>query len=294
MTYALAERKKTRGSWRVLRLQKRNKRKKGRNSPAPSEDSSVYLTLTTFAKTLLDWFTKLLLAGAVVYGGLEGYQFATTSPQFEISEVTVVGNQTLPNKELHTWLGSVTGENIFLLNLEDLSSRLVRHPWIQTVSVRKVFPQNIVVEVTERKPYARVQLDEVYVMDNFRVLLSLETEKYRHLPLIVQPWSGKKPSLGEKAALEGVIESLKTMQFLNKMPLFADNPIKTSAIDDFSRVIFTTRDDGLKIYMGLETIEQDLQNFLLIRDTLEKDKQNIAYVDLSFKNKIVVQQKKRL
>lgn len=277
-----------------MRLQKRNKRKKGRNSPAPSEDSSVYLTLMTFAKTLLDWFTKLLLAGAVVYGGLEGYQFATTSPQFEISEVTVVGNQTLPNKELHTWLGSVTGENIFLLNLEDLSSRLVRHPWIQTVSVRKVFPQNIVVEVTERKPYARVQLDEVYVMDNFRVLLSLETKKYRHLPLIVQPWSGRKPALGEKAALEGVIESLKTMQFLNKMPLFADNPIKTSAIDDFSRVIFTTRDDGLKIYMGLETIEQDLQNFLLIRDTLEKDKQNIAYVDLSFKNKIVVQQKKRL
>ena len=277
-----------------MRLQKRNKRKKSRNSPAPSEDSSLYLTLTTFAKTLLDWFTKLLLAGAVVYGGLEGYQFATTSPQFEISEVTVVGNQTLPDKELHSWLGSVTGENIFSLNLEDLSSRLVRHPWIQTVSVRKVFPQNIVVEVTERKPYARVRLDEVYVMDNFRVLLSLETKEYRHLPLIVQPWSKGKPALGEKAALEGVIESLKTMQYLNKMPFFVDNPIKTSAIDDFSRVIFTTRDGGLKVYMGLETIEQDLQNFLLIRDTLKKDKKNIAYVDLSFKDKIVVQQKKRL
>ena len=72
---------------------------------------------------------------------MEGYQFATTSPQFEISEVTIAGNQTLPDKELRTWLGSVTGENIFLLNLEDLSSRLVRHPWIQTVSVRKVFPK---------------------------------------------------------------------------------------------------------------------------------------------------------
>ena len=294
MTYALAEQKKSRGSWRVLRLQKRNKRKKVRNSPAPSEDSSLYLTLTTFAKTLLDWFTKLLLAGAVVYGGLEGYQFATTSPQFEISEVTIAGNQTLPDKELRTWLGSVTGENIFLLNLEDLSSRLVRHPWIQTVSVRKVFPKNIVVEVTERKPYARIRLDEVYVMDNFRVLLSLETAEYRHLPLIVQPWSGGKPALGEKAALEGVIESLKAMQYLNKMPFFADNPIKTSAIDDFSRVIFTTRDGELKVYMGLETIEQDLQNFLVIRDTLKKDKNNIAYVDLSFKDKIVVQQKKHL
>jgi cell division septal protein FtsQ len=225
---------------------------------------------------------------------LEGYQFATTSPQFEISEVTIVGNQTLSDKELHSRLGSVTGENIFLLNLDDLSSRLVRHPWIQTVSVRKVFPKNVVVEVMERKPYARGKLDEIYVMDNFRVLLSLETEEYRHLPLIVQPWSGGKPALGEKAALEGVIESLKAMQYLNKMPFFADNPIKTSAIDDFSRVTFTTRDGGLKIYMGLETIEQNLQNFLVIRETLEKDRKNIKYVDLSFKDKIVVQQKKRL
>ncbi len=294
MAYALAEQKKSGGSWRVLRLQKRNKRKKGRNVRDSSEDSSLYLTVSAFAKNLLDWFTKLLLAGAVVYGGLAGYQYATTSPQFEVSAVTLSGNQTLPKKELHDWLGPVTGENIFLLNLGDLSSRLARHPWIQTVSVRKIFPQNIVVEVTERKPYARLKLDEIYVMDNFGFLLSPETQAYSHLPLIIQPWSDKKPTLGENVALEGVIESLKNMQYLNKLPFFADNPIKTSEIDDIFRITFTTRDGNLKIYAGLETIEQDVKNFLLISDTLAKDKNNIKYIDLSFKDKIVVQQKTRL
>ena len=294
MNYALAEQKKLGGSWKVMRLQKRNKQKKGGRQRNSKEDSSLFLTLSALAKTLLDWFTKLLLAGAVAYGVYLGYQFVTTSPQFEISQVTLTGNKTLPEQELHEWLGPVTGENIFLLDLENLSTRLARHPWIQSVSVRKVFPQDIVVDVKERKPYARIKLDQVYVMDNFGVLLSLETHAYRHLPLIIQPWSGEKTGLGQNAALEGVIQSLQTMHYLNKMSFFADNPIKTADVDDFSRVTFTTQDGRLKIFMGLETIEQDFQNFLIVRDTLEKDRKNIEYIDLSFKDKIVVKQKARL
>ena len=294
MNYALAEQKKLSGSWKVMRLQKRNKQKKGVRQRNSKEDSSLFLTLSALAKTLLDWFTKLLLAGAVAYGVYLGYQFVTTSPQFEISQVTLTGNKTLPEQELHEWLGPVTGENIFLLDLGNLSARLARHPWIQSVSVRKVFPQDIVVDVKERKPYARIKLDQVYVMDNFGVLLSLETPAYRHLPLIIQPWSGEKTGLGQNAALEGVIQSLQTMHYLNKMSFFADNPIKTADVDDFFRVTFTTQDGSLKIFMGLETIEQDFQNFLIVRDTLEKDRKNIEYIDLSFKDKIVVKQKARL
>ncbi len=291
MTYAIAEPKKSGSSWRVLRLQKRNKRKKVGKARATREDSSLFLTVSAIAKTALEWFTKLLLASAVLYAGYQGYQFVTTSPQFDVSQVTLTGNQTLPEKELHGWLGSVTGENIFLLNLGGLSTRLARHPWIQSVSVRKVFPRTIVVDVTERKPYARIKLDQVYVMDNFGVLLSLETPDYRHLPLIIQPWSGEKTALGENAALEGVIESLQTMHYLNKMSFFADNPIKTSDIDDFSRVTFTTENDRLKIFMGLETIKQDFKDFLIVRDTLAKNKSNIEHIDLSFEDKIVVKQK---
>lgn len=293
MTYALAEPKKSSGSWRVLRLQKRTKRKKVGKTRAVKEDSSIFLTLSAIAKTTLEWFTKLLLAGAVGYGGYLGYQFITTSPQFEVSQVTLTGNQTLPEQELREKLGPITGENIFLLNLGNLSDRLAQHPWIQSVSVRKVFPQNIVVDVKERKPYARIKLDQVYVMDNFGILLSLETPDYHHLPLIIQPWSREKTALGENAALEGVIESLQTMHYLNKMSFFADNPIKTSDIDNFSRVTFTTENDSLKIFMGLETIKQDFQNFLIVRDTLEKDKNNIEHIDLSFKDKVVVKQKMR-
>lgn len=294
MSYALKDQKKSSGSFRVLRLQKRKKRKKAQRGTASSADNSLYLTLSNFAKSMLEWFTKLLLTGALVYGGVQGYQFFTTSPQFEISKVTLLGQRTLPEKELRSWLGSVTGKNIFLLNLQDLSSRLVRHPWVQSVSVRKVFPRDIEVVVTEKKPYARVKLDEIYVMDNFRYLLSPETEAYRHLPLIIQPWSGGKPKLGEQAALEGVIESLKNMQFLNEMPFFADNPIKISEIDDFARVIFTTKDGGLKIFASLETIDQDIKDFQVILETLKKDKNNIEYIDLSFKDRVIVKKKSHL
>jgi cell division protein FtsQ len=290
VNYASAEQKKLKGSWKVLRLQKRNKRKKGGKRKSAQEDSGFLFTLASIAKTALDWFTKILLTGALAYGIYLGYQYVTTSPQFEISQVTLTGNQKLPEKELREWLGPVTGENIFLLDLENLSTRLAKHSWIQSVSVRKVFPQDIVVDVKERNPYARIKLDRVYVMDNFGILLAPETSAYRHLPLIIQPWSGEKIELGKNAVLDDAIQSLKHMHYLNKMSFFADNPINTVGIDDFSRVTFTSGDGRLNIFMGLETIALDFNKFQIVSETLEKDRKNIEHIDLSFKDKIVVKQ----
>ena len=47
----------------------------------------------------------------------------------------------------------------------------------------------------------------------------------------------------------------------------------------------------MQVFMGLETIAQDVQNFMIVRDTLETDKKNIDHIDLSFKDKIVVKRK---
>jgi len=291
MSYAVAGNKSMSSSCRVLRTQKPQKHKRGGRAFASSRSLNSFSTFWVRVKTGFRWMLKILLVAAGAYGVYFCYHFFTTSPRFAVSQVTLTGNQTLQGKELLERLGPVTGDNIFLLNLESLSTKLADHPWVQTVSVRKAFPQEILVHVEERKPYARIKLDKVYVMDNFGVLLAPETPAYRHLPLIIHPPSKEEVVLGQNVTEDGVISSLQTMHYFNQLSFFSDNPIQSADIDGMSRVTFTTRSGKMQVFMGLETIAQDVQNFMIVRDTLETDKKNIDHIDLSFKDKIVVKRK---
>ncbi|GJL77468.1 MAG: hypothetical protein NPINA01_04570 [Nitrospinaceae bacterium] len=291
MTYAVAGNKNLTGSWRILRTQKRKKQKKGGKAFGSSRNQNVFSTLWGLTKTGVRWLTNIVLVATGAYAVYLGIQFFTTSPRFAVSQVTLSGDQKLPENELLKWLGPVTGDNIFLLDLEGLSTKLAAHPWVRTVSVRKVFPQKIIVHVEERKPYARIKLDQVYVMDNFGVLLAPETPAYRNLPLVIHPPTAEETVLGQNAAGDGVISSLQTMHYFNQLSFFADDPIKTAEIDSSSRVTFTTGKENMKVFMSLETISTNFKNFLIVRDTLEKDRKNIEYIDLSFKDKIVVNPK---
>ena len=279
------------GSWRVLRTQRRKRQKRSGKVLTSSKSLNIFSSLWVMAKTLVRWMIKIMLVTAGAFGIYFGIQFFTTSPRFAVSQVTLTGNHTVAEKELLERLGPITDENIFLLNLETLSTKLAGHPWVRTVSVRKAFPHKILVHVEERKPYARIKLDQVYVMDNFGVLLAPETPAYRHLPLVIHPPSGEKTVLGRNAAGDGVISSLQTMHYFNQLSFFADNPIQSADIDGASRVIFTTGDGNMKVFMSLETISENFKNFLIVRDTLEKNKKSIEHIDLSFKDKIVVKRK---
>jgi cell division septal protein FtsQ len=291
MSYAVAGNKSMSSSWRVLRTQKPKKHKRGGKAFASSKSQNSFSSFWVLVKTISRWMIKILLVAAGAYGVYFCYHFFTTSPRFAISTVTLTGNHTLPEKELLEQLGPVTGDNIFLLNLESLSTKLAGHPWVQTVSVRKAFPQEVLVHVEERKPYARIKLDKIYIMDNFGVLLAPETPAYSDLPLIIHPPSKEETVLGRNVSEDGVVSSLKHIHYFNQLSFFSDNPIQSADIDGMSRITFTTRNGNLKIFMGLETIAQDFKNFMIVRESLEKDKKDIEHIDLSFKDKVVVKRK---
>ena len=291
MTQAVAGNKLLGGSWKVVRAPKPVKKKRGKTFTA-SKKRNLFATLKVVVINFFRWTTIILAVLLGSYGIYSGYEFATTSPRFEVSKVTLTGNSKLPQKELLEWLGPVTGNNIFMLNLEDLSTKLAGHPWVRTVSVRKVFPQTLTVQVEERKPYARIKLDRVYVIDNFGVLLAPESPAYQHLPLVVHPPLKDETVLGENVAGEGVISSLQTMHYFNQLSFFSGNLIQSAEIDEAARVTFTTADENMKVFMSLDTISQNFKNFLIVRDTLEMEKETIGHIDLSFKDKVVVKHKK--
>ena len=241
---------------------------------------SVFLTLIT-------GLAKMVLVVACSYGIFSSYRFITQSPRFNINEINLVGHQRLSNEELSPWIGSIIGKNIFQLELDGISKRLVEHPWIQSASARRVFPQGIYVEIKERTPFAKIQMEQVYVMDNYGVLLGADLRGTNKLPTITGI-KMKNPKIGSNVADEEIIRSLKMMYSLNQLSTFEKNPIDNVHISSRYRITFSTNTQDVKVHMRPEIAQESFKNLVLALGAIEKNEKDLSYIDLSFKNRVVV------
>jgi len=287
MDLAVLEQKNLVSAWRQAQNDQRKNRKRSGTAGRKSKQEKNDFDLVEFFKTLTTGTAKAILIAACVYGVFSSYRFITSSLHFNINKINWVGHQRLSTKDLSLWVGPIIGENIFQLDLNKISQKLVEHPWVQTASVRRVFPQSLHLELKERIPFAKVQLGKIYVMDNFGILLGLEERKFDELPLITGI-SAKNPKSGSNVVNEDMIHGLKMMYYINQIPMFKINPIDTVHINSRSSVTFVARNRDMEVHMRPEMAQESFKNLMLVLNMIGKDERDLSYIDLSFKNNIVV------
>jgi hypothetical protein len=89
------------------------------------------------------WVAVLALLGVAAFLYLR-------SDAFALKRVAVEGNTVVPDAEITGLLPM--GENLFSLDADGLAARLSRHPYLARVQIDKVYPDKLVVRVTERTP----------------------------------------------------------------------------------------------------------------------------------------------
>ncbi len=248
---------------------------------------TISFDLAFLFTNIIGALAKAILIAAFFYALFSGYRFITHTPYFGINKINTIGIKYLSTEELNTWAGTIIGKNIFQLNLSKFSKKLAAHPWIHSVSVRRVFPQGINIEIKERTPFARIKLDKLYIMDNYGILLGQETSNLTKLPLITGI-TAKNPTPGNNVADKEIIRGLKAMHNLNLLPMFKKNPIGSVHINSKSRITFLTQNQDIRVYMRPGMIQQGLKSLMLVIDTIEKHEPSLKYIDLSFKNKVVI------
>ncbi len=294
MNYVLAGHKNPVQAWQDFRSPKRRKSNKGTASRKNRAAHHDFTKLKTAIRSLINLLTKFIIVIAFFYGFYAGYQFLTTSPRFAVSEISFKGNSTLQQDELLKWTGAVTGENIFLLDLTAVSERLATHPWIQSAAVRKSFPQTLLVEMVERTPYARIELDRMFIMDNFGVLLAEAGSGHGDLPLISLVGAGVgKPGETVADLEDEVIQSLKTMHYFNRLPFFEANAIHSVEIENNAHITLFDKDRDMRIYLTGDTLAESFENFRVVLDLIEGTVGDIEYIDMTSRDKVAVKHKKQ-
>lgn len=115
---------------------------------------------------LIGWITGALLAMAFTgVAFASAYSWLTRSPLFTVRTVDM---NRCPNVSLEEVWAIVRGDgsgNLWSVPAKEVARRLAGHPWVRSVSVRKSFPDRLVVRIRERAPVAMVNLDVLHYLD---------------------------------------------------------------------------------------------------------------------------------
>ncbi|MFO7727480.1 MAG: FtsQ-type POTRA domain-containing protein [Desulfonatronovibrio sp.] len=117
---------------------------------------------------------------------LYGYDRAVNSEFFALRQIEIIGNKQLTYSQLTELLNVNTGDNLLQLNMSDTHSLLNKNPWIEDASVKRVFPDRLVINIVEKQAYFWLQDQDklCYADETGKVITPVSPQRYVSLPTL--------------------------------------------------------------------------------------------------------------
>lgn len=157
---------------------------------------ATFLTLPGLGAVLtIGLFAGVGIQGAKVNGQYAAFERDYGRPRdlvaralgFGVDAVTIAGQIELGEPQLLQVAGVNPRQSLLFLDVEDMRKRLLALPLVKNVSVRKLYPDRLVIEVVERQPYGLWQKDGAVsiIAADGAPIDALRDEKFARLPFVV-------------------------------------------------------------------------------------------------------------
>lgn len=210
------------------------------------------------------------------------YIFTREEPLFFLRDIKVNGLYQLGNQETMTKITPYLTQNIWKVDLAKVRESLSAHPYVKDVSIKRVYPFSLVIDVKEKKPSA------LWVQPDGTILvLDEEGESYRFL--------GNDDVKGlyiitarEKADAKSVFKEIND--------LTAEGILKKAQLSEViyhnGNLTLFGLDDGVEIILGREEHKARLKRALTVLKDAGKRGLVIKCIDARFEKGAIIQEKK--
>ena len=207
------------------------------------------------------------LIAALSYGGLQAFQYLNqpiTSFKLQ-SELKYINEKEVLNSIEHF------GPQGFLsVDLDALKEELKAWPFIDSVVVRKQWPNELLLKITEHQPMARWYDKQLLLSHGALVALS-SIDEYKMLPILTGPEGSEKEVMSHFLKLSNELKNLGlNIQQLNLLPRGAWQ---------------FTLDQGTVVRLGKDNVDDKMQRFIsLCVSTLKEELAKVISIDLRYSN----------
>ena len=239
-------------------------------------------------KKLLPILPKMAGAIALLTLLCVGYRALTRVTFFKIRNIEVSDAKRLSREEILSIAGIGNGADLLRLNLKQVGEQLAQNPWVETVRVRRYFPDRVSISIAEREPLAVVNMGYIYYMDKkgkvFKVLNKGDRLDYPVVTGFTEDDLNANPDATKKS-LEATCELLKILQERGAFLLAEVSEIHYDKGYGFT--LFTSS-DALTIKVGSGDFSAKIDRLAKIYQTLMAQRPTLRYIDLDYNDKIVV------
>jgi len=182
------------------------------------------------------------------------------------------------------------GRSVYLLPIADRRKALLRVSWIKEASIVRLWPNRVVVRVSERRPAAFIAIESEGIarwslIDSDGVILEPPDRPHPfNLPML------RGVRIGEKADVRGM--RVRRMQYLlRELGPLADNisEIDVSDLDDL-KVTEKMQDHAIRLILGDHNFRSRVQNFIDRYPDIRKRMPDAKVLDLRLDDRITVQE----
>ncbi|HEU0005929.1 MAG TPA: FtsQ-type POTRA domain-containing protein [Terriglobia bacterium] len=214
------------------------------------------------------------------------------SPKFAIGVKEIQGLRHLSESQVLLKLKEIEEQDrsLFALDLDRLRKSVELLTWVKAATVRRVWPDRLMIQVAERVPIAFVRIDDsTQLVDKEGVLLECKSEGLPNFdfPVLMGLESGFETEL--LARNRKRIELYRRfMRELDGNGAALSRDVSEVHLQDAGSVSIVLNDDTVLVHIGADHFQERFRRYLAMSREIKQKYRLLESVDLRFENQVVV------
>ena len=265
------------------------KTRAGGTSQRPVRRDSEAVSFGARMRALLGYvptILKVIIAIALGVLSFAGYRAASAASFFQIRNVEVQGDSRASLKDVQSLVKrEVSQTGVWRADLNDLSAKLERLPWVRKAVVSRVLPDGIRVRIVEREPRAVVRTvgGRFIWVDEDAVMLGEMLPADELPPFFLRGWNEDEGEAARKENSERVRKFMELRRDWGAAGL-SDRVSEVNLIDLRDvRAQLADDDSQIEVRLGSQDLGKRLKQALEVLDEQRNTPRGslISYIDLN-------------
>jgi hypothetical protein len=229
-------------------------------------------------------------------------QCVYTNPSFAMDRIDIQSDGIIPPEQIRAWANIHEGQNLLALDLQRIKRDIELVPLIESASVERILPRQLIIRVREREPIARVVVfakrpedgllepASIYLDEEGMVippvLRALNTAAFdaatRFLPTITGVSTNSfRP--GHLVQSPQILAALRWIRSFQNSGVARHADIRSIDVSSDVSLLVTTEQDN-QVTFAYQNFESQLARWGRVRDFAQSRSYSIASLDLAVTN----------
>jgi len=242
-----------------------------------------------FSMSIIPIFLGMI--SMLIWGSI---QWASISESLNISKINIKGNTLISENEYYRLVQDIKSQPIFSIDPASLATKIEDHSHVKSAKISRKFPNEIMIEITERKPLAILNNKTPLLLDTEGLLIPLRGSFGDYnIPVLSHMVKNNTPISGmRRLTSKSIMTAQNILHFLAiKFPSLYENisELRLNQQDDFEFILLQ---QPTKVILGKEDLKRKLFVLMRFNNQLllyQKQITDFKKLDLRYDRQVIAQ-----